>query len=129
MHLIIKSMLVGFVKIFEMCRSNQVRFSPSQRAELEELRVMALGGFMHLAELTHARSLPLFKPIPKLHLLDELLRQSIKGGLSPQTSACLQAEDFAGKIMRMAVKTHPRSMHVRVVQRWLVYYVTEFMQL
>ena len=56
---------------------------------------------------------------PKYHVVDHVLRDGVRTGLSPRAYWTLGDESFGGDLAQMCRELHPASMSKRAVQRWL----------
>lgn len=122
---VLATTLHGFAEIFRHCCLAVVRFSDAEVAAFSTARKQAMEGFHWLA--LDASNIPtfLFKVTPKLHKMDHSLRRSIATRLNPGTHWAMSSEDWIGYMSHLGNSCHSRTMHQRLVQRWLVSYSEE----
>ena len=61
-----------------------------------------------------------FHMIPKIHMLDHMVRRSYRTGLAVWLTWTFCDEDFMGFLARVAASTHASSTNKVPVQRWLL---------
>ena len=118
--------LAAFAQIWCIGKAAPPWFSPEEAADLERARLAALQGYNVLSQSCKDRGIYHYEIRPKLHKLDELLRLAVSSRRNFMAQWTMSDEDWIGRMTRLAMSTHARTMSQRVVARWIVHITNEF---
>ena len=89
-------------------------------SELRLARTAALVGFHRLSKIAMQEGTWVFHMIPKFHMMDHMVRRSIRTGVAVALTWTFTDEDFMGLLARVAAAGHALSTNKVPVQRWLL---------
>ena len=82
-------------------------------------------GFAALEKIAFEQRKPLFKMLPKNHLMFEALIDIYDSRKNPCSQWAFGDEDSMMKLARIAAKCHGASVDRRTLERWLLQYLCE----
>ena len=117
---LLSTTLYGFASIYILLTKPVVRFNDDEVERLRVSRRYALEGYHELSRQAAADGKWQFYMQPKFHKFDVCLREAIRTHLNPGSYWNFGSESWLGMISRLAQSAHPRTLQIRVVQRWLL---------
>ena len=94
--------------------------SDADSERLEQARYVSLTAYKALCGESLRLGRNYYPMKPKCHIFDHAMRDAFRHRLSPTSHWCFADEDFIGRVKKMAMKTHLKSLALRVLQRWLL---------
>ena len=101
-----------------MENSPRVFFSEASAKQWAWLIRVHLLTWQSLSRSAKAQSLRLWRLIPKTHCLDHMQEHVLKTQRNPMGHACFQDEDFLGKLKKVGLKCHGKSICKELVRRY-----------
>ena len=115
------AMVWGFVEVFRVCSEGRQWLSDAEARALTLAREASLLCYSALAgEASNTQPPKAMYPLkPKHHAWDHALRAAIETKRNPAWHWTFCDEDFIGRVKRIAARTHPNTMAMRTLQRYL----------
>lgn len=110
---------------FTMLRSAKTFLSDSEMATVAKCEPLMFKGFAALEKIAFEQRKPLFKMLPKIHLMFEALIDIYDSRKNPCSQWAFGDEDSMMKLARIAAKCHGASVDRRTLERWLLQYLCE----
>ena len=121
--------LWGFNELWQIPAEIKPRFLLTE-TELLRLGVARKAAFMAyytLHKMAAEENRNKYNITPKLHVMDHMVRRTLRTGVSYHLYWTFSSEDFIGSIAKVCGKTHGSSTHARALQRWAVFFWVKYM--
>ena len=113
------SCALALARFTHLVRSSPALITPAVRAEASECGFRFLALYVQLAGQAILDGQTLYKIRPKMHYFWHICDRMRRSSLNPKLFSCWAAEDYVGKIAKLAERTHRRSTAERTLQRYL----------
>ena len=116
------SMLWGLTSVYKIWRESPLWLTPEARQMLVAPRDAFFGLYVKLCLQAKEDRKPLYKMVPKHHMLDHMVRHCLETGLNPCAYWCFQDEDAMRLQMGIANYSKQGTVDKFALNRWCLQY-------